>query len=153
MEQTIFYFVIAILLFGYLLNSVLDRLNLETWEPSLPPDLAEFYNEEEYLKARQYHIDHDRLSRLSGIFSFVLTLVFLLLGGFGWLNHYLSTFIENRILIALAYFGLLYFVSDILHIPFNLYSTFVIEGKYGFNKTTPKTYLLDKLKFIKCLIK
>jgi STE24 endopeptidase len=67
-------------------------------------------------------------------------------GGFGWLDSLLRGYIENEILVALAFFGVLMIASDILTIPFQWYSTFVIEEKYGFNKTTPKIFIMDKLK-------
>jgi STE24 endopeptidase len=70
----------------------------------------------------------------------------LLLGGFGWLDGLLRIQIENEILLALAFFGVLMLTSDMLTIPFQWYSTFVIEEKYGFNKTTIKTFITDKLK-------
>ena len=72
----------------------------------------------------------------------------LLTGGFGWLDSLLRVSIENEILLALAFFGVLMLASDILTIPFQWYSTFVIEEKYGFNKTTMKTFIADKPKGI-----
>jgi STE24 endopeptidase len=55
-------------------------------------------------------------------------------------------YVQHEILLALAFFGVLMFASDILTLPFQWYSTFVIEEKYGFNKTTVKTFVTDKLK-------
>jgi STE24 endopeptidase len=67
-------------------------------------------------------------------------------GGFGWIDSLLRPYFENEILLALAFFAVLMLASDILTIPFQWYSTFVIEEKYGFNKTTTKTFVVDKLK-------
>ncbi|MDO8928050.1 MAG: M48 family metallopeptidase, partial [Bacteroidota bacterium] len=63
-----------------------------------------------------------------------------------WLNSVALSISANSILTALVFFGILMFVSDILTTPFSVYDTFVIEEKFGFNKTTPKTFVLDKLK-------
>ena len=70
----------------------------------------------------------------------------LALGGFGWLDSVLRPLIGNEILLALTFFGVIMILSDLLGIPFQWYSTFVIEEKYGFNKTTVKTFIIDKLK-------
>jgi STE24 endopeptidase len=70
----------------------------------------------------------------------------LVFGGFGMLDTWLRSYFHNPIPLALAFFGALAFVSDILFLPFQLHSTFVIEEKFGFNKTTPKTFIMDKLK-------
>jgi STE24 endopeptidase len=67
-------------------------------------------------------------------------------GGFGWLDSILRPFIDSEIFLSLAFFGVLMIASDILTLPFQLYATFVIEEKYGFNKTTIKTFIADKLK-------
>ena len=146
MHQVIFIVVIALLVFGFLLDKFLDFLNLRTWEKTLPPDLKDFYSEETYLKARQYYYDKEKLSSLSDFIGFIVTLTFLLSGGFAWLNSMLEPVFSNPVFLGLVYFAILYFATDILSIPFSIYSTFVIEQKYGFNKTSPKTFITDKLK-------
>jgi STE24 endopeptidase len=70
----------------------------------------------------------------------------LVLGGFGWLDNFLRNYITQEIPLALAFFGATILVSDIITIPFQLYDTFVIEEKYGFNKTSIRTFVVDKLK-------
>ncbi len=68
------------------------------------------------------------------------------LGGFGWIDHLLRTSITNPTWLTLLFFGVIMLASDILTLPFQLYSTFLIEEKFGFNKTTVKTFIIDKLK-------
>jgi STE24 endopeptidase len=70
----------------------------------------------------------------------------LLLGGFGILNEFSYSVFNNYIFVALLFFGILMFASDILNTPFSVYDTFVIEAKFGFNKTKPFTFIGDKLK-------
>ena len=146
MYTTIFWVIIGVLLFGYLLDQWLDRLNLKHTVPDLPEELEGIFDEEEYRKSQLYKRDNTRFSFFSSTFSLLLMGCMFLLGGFGWLDALLSAHISNYILFVLAFFGILALASDILTTPFDLYSTFVIEERYGFNRTTTKTYILDKLK-------
>jgi STE24 endopeptidase len=152
--QTILYIIIGISAVSYLFDQLLDYINLKSQRTDIPDSIAEFYDRTKYLKSLDYHRDLTNFSFLTAAFSFVLSFLMLLLGGFGWLDGLLRLYIENEIILALAFFGLLMLVSDILTIPFQLYSTFVIEGKYGFNKTTLKTFVTDKIKgyFLAALI-
>ncbi len=79
-------------------------------------------------------------------FTLILMLVMLFAGGFAWLDNFVREYTQNPILMALMFFGILGFAADILTTPFSIYSTFVIEEKFGFNKTTTKTFIFDKLK-------
>jgi len=146
MYNTIFWVMIGVLVFGYLLEQWLDRLNLKHTVPDLPKELEGIFDEEEYRKSQLYKRDNTRFSFISSSFSLLLMGLIFFLGGFGWLDSLLSAHISNYILFVLAFFGILALASDILTTPFDLYSTFVIEERYGFNRTTTKTYILDKLK-------
>ncbi|MEA3497308.1 MAG: M48 family metallopeptidase [Bacteroidota bacterium] len=146
MEKTLFISILVILIAGFVISRVLDFFNDKTWKKKLPDDLKEFYTEEEYQKAKNYHHENSVISIITEIIGFVLMIGFFIFGGFGWLNDLLSQSISNPIILALSFFGILYIVSDLISIPFSIYSTFIIEEKYGFNKTTPKTFVLDKLK-------
>ncbi len=146
MAKTLFLVVVIIVVAGYLLETILDFLNKSTWEKRLPESLKDFYTEEQYQKARSYYFENHRLSFYSGLLGFVVLLLFLLSGGFGWLHLYLSGLIKQPVWLALVYFGILFFISDLISIPFQWYRTFVIEEKYGFNKTTPGIFIMDKIK-------
>ncbi len=112
----------------------------------MPAEAAGIYNEAQYEKSQKYQKVSAKFSFITSAFSTLLTLTILWLGGFGWLDTALSIYVANEILLSLAFFGVLFILSDIINIPFQLYSTFVIEEKFGFNKTTIKTFFLDKLK-------
>src|SRR5690606_40227895 len=73
-------------------------------------------------------------------------MIMLLSGGFGWIDGWLRSFISHDIGLALAFFGVVGLASDILTLPFQWYATFVIEERYGFNRTTLQTFITDKLK-------
>ena len=138
--------ILGIVSFDYVLEQVLDYFNLKAQRDDIPPAMVDFYDGEKYGKSQRYHREVTRFSFLTSTFSFLLSFALLYFGLFGWLDMSLRPFVSNEIALSLAYFGLLFLLSDVINIPFQLYSTFVIEEKYGFNKTTPKIFLLDKLK-------
>jgi len=142
----IFAVIIAVLVFGYLMEQVLDLLNLKHSVPELPKELQGIFDEEEYRKSQLYKRDNTRFSFFTSTLSLVLIGLVFFLGGFGWLDRWISGFISNYILFVLVFFGILALAGDILSTPFAIYSTFVIEERYGFNRTTGKTFILDKLK-------
>ncbi|MEN8248877.1 MAG: M48 family metallopeptidase [Bacteroidota bacterium] len=136
----------GIIIFGYVVGEILDWLNLSYSKKEVPPEANGIYDEEKYAQSQKYHSVTARFSFITSAFSTILTLMFLWLGGFGWLDGIISSYVGNEILLALAFFGILFLISDIINIPFQLYSVFVIEEKFGFNKTTIKTFFLDKVK-------
>jgi STE24 endopeptidase len=142
----IFAIIVGLVCLGYALDRSLELLNLRRMHPELPERLRAFYDEDKYRRSQQYLREKGRFGLLGSTLSFAVTLVVLLTGGLGMLDGWLRGGIEDEFLLALAFFGILAAASDVLGIPFALYDTFVIEAKYGFNKTTPKTWILDKLK-------
>jgi STE24 endopeptidase len=145
-SQTILSVILFISIISYLFDQFLDYLNLKHQRKDIPDEVASFYDKEKYLKSLDYHRVQSRFSFLTSAFSFALSLTLLLTGGFGLIDTLLRGYIQNPILLALVFFGTLTLASDILTLPFQLYSTFVIEEKFGFNKTTPKTFITDKIK-------
>ncbi|MEO9803758.1 MAG: M48 family metallopeptidase [Reichenbachiella sp.] len=144
--QTILYLLIGILTFDFFLNKILGYLNNQSRKQAIPLELADIYDEKKYAESQSYQSEVFRFSMISSTFSFVLMLVFLWFGGFGWIDEYLRGIAPVEPLTSLYFFGIIYLASDLIGTPFDLYGTFVIEEKYGFNKMTAKTYLLDKLK-------
>ena len=143
---SILYIILGISIVSYLFDQFLDYLNLKAQRKDIPSEIADFYDMGKYQKSLDYQADQQRFSFISSAFSFVLSILMLVLGGFGWLDSLVRPLIENEIILALAFFGVIMIVLDVIGIPFQWYSTFVIEEKYGFNKTTVKTFILDKLK-------
>jgi STE24 endopeptidase len=146
MEYTIFTIIIVILVFDYVFERVLDYLNSKNRDKELPEELQGIYEPERYQKSQQYEKETTRFSMITSTLSFVLILGMLFFGGFAYVDNLARSVSGHPIVIALVFFGILMFASDILSTPFSIYSTFVIEEKYGFNKTTPKTFILDKIK-------
>ena len=132
------------------MNFVLERwlswLNDSNSSEKLPEELKGIYDEEKYAKQRAYDKVKDSFSIISSSFSFILILLMLFFDGFVLVDEIAKSITKNAIFLPLVFFAILIIASDILTIPFSLYSTFVIEEKFGFNRTTVKTYILDKLK-------
>ena len=143
---TILIVIIAILCFNYVLDKVMDYLNNSRLDPELPESLTEFYEEGEYKRSLEYLKAKSRFGFLSSSVSFVATLLVIALGLLGALDDTLREYITDPRLLALAYFGILMVAGDLLSIPFSYYNTFVIEERFGFNKTTIQTFILDRLK-------
>lgn len=146
MENTFFWIIVVILIFDYIFESYLDWLNNKQFSNKLPEELKGIYEEQEYRRSQDYHKATQRFSQFSGTFSTVIILAVLFMGGFGWLDNFARQFSDNPIVIALLFFGIIGLVSDVVMIPFEIYSIFVIEERFGFNRTKPGTFIADKLK-------
>ncbi|WP_418638479.1 M48 family metallopeptidase [Winogradskyella sp.] len=144
--QTLFYIIIAIIVINFIIDKVLDAINAKHYNDPIPEVLNDVYDAEEYKKSQAYKTVNYKFGLITSLFSFVLTLGFLLLDGFEYVDNFARRYSDNPILIALIFFGIIMIASDIITTPFGYYKTFVIEEKFGFNKTTKKTFILDKLK-------
>lgn len=112
----------------------------------IPLALQGIYEPEDYAKQQEYQKENSRFGFLSGSFSFVVMFVFLIFGGFGWLDSILREHIHNEIGLGLVFLGTLMLASEIISLPFDYYATFSIEARFGFNKSTKKTFWIDQLK-------
>lgn len=146
MYNSVFYILLIILVFGYVLERVLDHLNAKHWSTEVPEELREIIGEDQYRKSQQYHRENRRFGLITSTFSFILVLLMLFVGGFAWVDQLASRLTDNPILISLLFFAIIGFGMDLLNLPFSGYDTFVIEEKYGFNKTSVSTFFTDKLK-------
>lgn len=141
-----FYVIIAILSIQFVMETVLDYLNAQRFHDPLPDELSDVFDANEYQKSQNYKKTRYRFGLLSSTFSFLLTLCFLIFGGFEWVDTIVQGISDNQIVAALLFFGIIIFGSDIITTPISYYSIFVIEEKFGFNKTTRRLFFLDKLK-------
>ena len=146
MYNTLFYLILGILVVEFVLDRVLDWLNSTFRDKPIPKELQGIYDDKKYLKQQNYAKENSRFELLSSVFSFAMLFIFLLLGGFGWLHYQLEPHINQPLILGLAFFGVLFLASDFVGIPFEWYHTFKIEQKFGFNTTSPKLFISDKLK-------
>jgi len=145
-SQTLFYIIITILVLNFIIDKILDSLNAKHYNDPIPEELSDVYNKEEYEKSQRYKKENDRFGAITSFVSLIATLAFFFFDGFAFVDEWARTISNNNISIALLFFGVIMFASDILGTPFSYYHTFVIEEKFGFNKTTRKTFKLDKIK-------
>ena len=146
MALTLFILIIAILIIEFGFDRYLTILNIRHSRKKLPDILAGIYDEEKYARQQDYFRTNARFGMLTGTFSFVVVLLMYLLGGFGWLDRMVQVWTDHVILQSLYFFGILFLVNDIIHIPFDWYHTFVVEERFEFNKVTPRIFITDKLK-------
>ena len=146
--KILFFLIIFFVVADFVLERYLTYLNIQYSKQELPPILQNIYDEEKYKKQQEYFRTNTRFSMLTSTLSFVIILLMLIFGGFGWLDNLLRKITEHQILLPLLYFGVLFFASEIINLPFEWYDTFVIEEKFGFNKVTPKLFIVDKIKEI-----
>lgn len=143
---TLFYLLIAIIVIDFLLDKYLDYLNAKNFNNPIPKTLADVYDADAYKKSQAYKKENYKFSSLTGWFTFILTLAFFFFEGFAWLNRWVKTITDNEIYSTLLFFGVIFIGLDLITTPFSYYKTFVIEEKYGFNKTTRKLFFMDKIK-------
>lgn len=146
MYNSVFYIIIAIIIFDYLLERWLNFLNAKNRSNKLPDELKGIYDEEKYRKSIEYDTVSSRFEFITSTLNFVIIMSMLGLGGFAFVDNLAAHFTSDPIIKALIFFAILGLASDLIHTPFSIYDTFVIEEKFGFNKTTVKTYILDKIK-------
>ena len=144
--QTLFYIIIGVLLFSFVLDKILDFLNAKHFNDPIPSKLKDVYDEDEYKKSQAYKKERAKFSNISGLVTTGFTLLFFFGNGFYLLDEYTRSYTDHQILLALLFFGIIMLASEIISLPFSYYSTFVIEEKYGFNKSSKKTFWLDKIK-------
>lgn len=137
---------IVILAGTFLLERFLDILNLRHTSPEVPEEVNDVYDSDTYSKSQLYKRENTRFSLFSSSFSLLVMVAAIVFGIFGLLDRFLAARTDSYYMVVLLFFGVLAFISDLINTPFELWDTFRIEEKYGFNKTTPKTFVLDKLK-------
>ena len=138
--------ILAVLIGAYLLDLIVDTLNVRHVTTVLPEEFEGYYDADKYKKSQRYLRENTRFGIISDTVTTPVTIAFILFGGFNIVDQFARGFNLGSILTGLIFAGVLLLASQILSIPFSIYSTFVIEEKYGFNKTTPKIFILDILK-------
>ncbi len=140
------YILITLLLLDYLFGQYLSWLNLRHWKTEVPAGLEEVYDAEKYRKAQRYDQTKSRFGFITSTFSIAVMLGLLGTGAFAWLDAETRNITPHAVWHPLLFFGILAIASDLLNLPFSLYRIFVIEERFGFNRTTAGTFILDKVK-------
>ena len=138
--------ILATLLVDFVLSLVADLLNLKASRRSLPAEIAHVYDAEAYRRSQSYTRSATRFGLIAKSFDLLVLLVFWFSGGFDHLDRWLRGFDLSPLLTGLLFIGTLGLAKGVLDLPFSIYSTFVIEERFGFNRTTPRTFVLDLIK-------
>jgi STE24 endopeptidase len=144
--QIIFYLLISIILFNFIKDYFLDYLNSKFFDKKIPENLRDIYDKEKYQKSQDYKKTLYKFGKISKAYSLTILLLFFFLDGFLLVDNFARSLFESELLISLSFFGIIFFGSDILNLPISLYNIFIIEEKFGFNKTTFRIYFFDKIK-------
>lgn len=138
--------ILAALAIGFILDLVADLFNLKSLKKGLPGEFRDVYDADTYANSQEYTRVRTRFGIFVSTFNLAVLLVFWFAGGFNWLDQLVRGWELGLIWTGLTYIGLLIVGKTLLSLPFSIYSTFVIEERFGFNKTTPKTFVADMVK-------
>jgi STE24 endopeptidase len=140
--------ILVILIGQYLLSLVVDRVNIKHLNPELPGEFKGFYDEDKYAKSQRYTRENSTFGLIQSTIGNALIIPFILLGGFNAIDKVARSAGYGPIITGLLFVGILALLSGIIGLPFAVYDNFVIEEKYGFNKSTVKTFILDIVKSV-----
>lgn len=146
MYNVVFWLIIAFVVIEFLVERYISRLNASWFGKPIPSVLSGVFDEEKYQKQQAYSMTNYRFGVLSATFSVVVSLVALGLGLYGWLDEWLRQWLSSEVWLCLGFFGVIMVANVLIDLPFDYYRTFVIEEKFGFNKTTRGLFCADQLK-------
>lgn len=141
-----FWIILLTVLVLYHLDLIADTLNLRALRSELPGEFADIFDEADYRRSQEYTRESTRFGIIEGTFSLALFLLFWFAGGFPWLDELVRSWVKQDLQRGLVFISVLFLANQVLELPFELYSTFVIEERFGFNKTTLRTFVMDRLK-------
>ena len=146
MATALYWLVIAIVLAEFVWSTVLTLLNIKASHRPIPDVLQGLYDEARYRKQQDYAMTNRKFSLVSDLVSTLVTLAIFAFGGFGLFDAAARTVSGHPVVQALVFWGIFYLLSWVISIPFDLYRTFVIEQRFGFNRTTPGLFAADAVK-------
>lgn len=138
--------ILASIVLLFVIQRIADLLNLTRLTGEPPEEFRDVFDSASYAKALDYARARLRFSMVSASLGLAVTLGFWFLGGFGFWDGWTRSFGWGAVPTGLLYMAGLFFANDVISLPFQIYSTFVLEARFGFNRTTPRTFVLDKLK-------
>jgi len=146
--NVLYWAVIVFILLDFVRSSVLAYLNAKASSNPVPKVLEGLYEKEKYEKQQAYFSESTRFGVISKGLDTIISVIFFATGLFGWLSGVLQGWTSSIALQTFLFMLIVNVVSEIISIPISVYSTFVIEEKYGFNKTTKKTFAFDTIKSV-----
>ncbi|MBB65322.1 MAG: peptidase M48 [Waddliaceae bacterium] len=146
--MSILYIILAILLFHYVLELMVETLNVRHASPDLPKEFADVYDQDKYKQSQLYLKDNTRLSLWNSTLSTLVLVSAIFLGFFPVLDSWVRSVVDGEIQRGLLFIASIAGINYLLQLPLSIYHTFVIEERYGFNKSTPWIFFTDQIKAI-----
>ncbi|NNK95933.1 MAG: M48 family metallopeptidase [Desulfobacterales bacterium] len=141
-------FILAVIILHYLLDVIISVYNIKALSPELPAEFSDVFEQEGYKQSQNYARTTTGFSLIENSISTIVTVIFLLAGGFNLIDLFARSFQLNTILTGVIFTGGLMLLSFVVSLPFSIYSTFKIESQFGFNRTTPLTFITDIIKSV-----
>ena len=138
--------ILFILISSYLLGLVVEILNIKVITTELPVEFHGYYDAEKYKRSQNYLKDNTCFKIIHSTVMLAGILLFIFSGIFNYIDQFARSFNYAEIITGLIFVAILFLITQVIDIPFSIYHTFVIENRYGFNRTTPKTFIADILK-------
>lgn len=138
--------ILTAILAAFVLENLSRLLNTRNLSPELPSEFQGVYDPDEYRRSQRYTLANQRLSALADWMETTLLVAAIVLGWFNVLDQWLRSLGLPEIATGLLFVGVLALVNALLSLPFRIYDTFVIEERFGFNRTTPALFVKDRLK-------
>lgn len=139
-------FILAVLVIGYLLETIVSLLNLQALSPVLPRQFRDVFDEKRYAKSQEYTRTLTRFGVFRNSVTTVLTILFIVAGGFNWVDGTVRSLGLGNIATGVLFTWSVLLIASAVGLPFSVYATFVIEERFGFNRTTVRTYVFDMVK-------
>ena len=146
MENLYYYIIVIAIIIEYLFSSISSILDIKNITPTIPSDFKKAYDQEKYILSQDYLKARTSFGLFSSSFSLILIMIVIHSDIFGLLDQFVRGQSDSYILQGLLFIGIIYFFQDIVSLPFSIYHTFVIEERFGFNKTTLNLFIIDKIK-------
>jgi STE24 endopeptidase len=138
--------VLAAILCDYALKGMADWLNLRAMHTPVPQAVADLYEPDDRSRSHEYARVRTRFALLASTFDLVLLLAFWGIGGFAHLDRWVRSLGWGEVWTGLLYIGVLSFAAGLLDVPFRYHATFGIEQRFGFNRSSRRTFWLDHAK-------
>ncbi len=138
--------ILCTIIADFILHCIADVLNLRMLRNELPDAFKGVFDEDRYRQSQEYLKVNTRFEWIISVFDLFVIFAFWFGKGFPFLDNWARSWSQGPVVTGLIYIGTLMLLKTALSLPFSIYDTFVIEERFGFNKTTWQTFVMDIIK-------
>ncbi|MBM3719657.1 MAG: M48 family metallopeptidase [Actinobacteria bacterium] len=146
MESALLGIIAFFVAMDFAIDTYVNFLNHRSSKKPVAAEIAELYDPAEHKRSVAYAAANYRVSLVSSSLSFLLMIIALTFNWFARLDDLVRERFDGEIVISLIFIGSLVLISNLISLPFGIYSTFKVEAEFGFNKSTPLTFITDLIK-------